>query len=65
VGYRSGSHDNSLKARKSLFIVIALYRKHGKIIWKTTLPDRVTKSRPPQHSPEKTLSSGGAPRSIA
>jgi len=41
VGHRPGSHDNTLKVRKSLFVVFAIDRKDGKILWQTVVRDAV------------------------
>ncbi|YCM44573.1 PQQ-binding-like beta-propeller repeat protein [Verrucomicrobiaceae bacterium 227] len=41
AGHRPGSHDNTLKVRKSLFDVIAIDRRSGKILWQTTVRDQV------------------------
>ena len=41
AGHRPGSHDNTLKVRKSRFVVIATSRKDGKILWQTTVRDQV------------------------
>ena len=41
TGYRPGAHDNTLKVRKSRFVVIAIDRKDGKILWQTTVRDQV------------------------
>ena len=41
AGYRPGEHDNTLKVRKSMFVVIALDRKDGQILWQTTVRDQV------------------------
>ena len=41
VGHRPGAHDNTLKVRKSRFVVIAIDRKDGQILWQTTVRDQV------------------------
>lgn len=41
AGHRPGSHDNTLKVRKSFFVVIAINRKDGNILWKTTVLDQI------------------------
>ncbi|MFT6863861.1 MAG: outer membrane protein assembly factor BamB [Akkermansiaceae bacterium] len=41
AGHRPSSHDNTLKVRKSRFVVISLDRKDGQILWQTTVRDQV------------------------
>ena len=41
VGRRPGGHDNTLKVQQNRFVVLAINRKDGKILWQTTVRDQV------------------------
>jgi outer membrane protein assembly factor BamB len=41
AGRRPGEHDNTLKVRKNKFVVLALDRTDGRILWQTTVRDQV------------------------
>ena len=41
VGRRPGEHDNTLKVQTNTFIVLAINRKDGKVLWQTTVRDQV------------------------
>ncbi len=41
AGTRPGAHDNTLKVRKTKFVVLAVSRTDGKILWQTTVRDSV------------------------
>ncbi len=41
VGRRPGEHDNTLKVRTNEFVVLAVNRNDGKILWQTTVRDQV------------------------
>lgn len=41
AGRRPGEHDNTLKVRTNAFIVQSIDRDEGKVLWETTVRDRV------------------------
>jgi outer membrane protein assembly factor BamB len=41
AGRRPGEHDNTLKVRKTRFVVLAVNRKDGSIRWQTTVREQV------------------------
>jgi outer membrane protein assembly factor BamB len=40
AGRRPGEHDNTLKVRNSKFVVLAVSRKTGKILWQTPVREQ-------------------------
>ena len=40
AGVRPGAHDNTIKVQKTQFVVLAVNRQDGKMLWQTTVADQ-------------------------